>query len=55
MKTLVGISRAAAVGILIGWSIAGFWAFQDQFEVAANLSMLFVMAVIFAWVMKATK
>lgn len=55
MKTLVGITRAGAIGAVIGWSIAGFWSFQDQFELAANITGLVVMAILAQWALKAAK
>jgi len=55
MKHVIPFLRAAAVGVVIAWSAEGFWSFQDQFEMAANLTALAVMAIGFQWVMKAAK
>lgn len=55
MKHVTPFLRAGALGVVIAWSAEGFWSFQDQFEVAANLTALAVMAIGAQWVLKAAK
>lgn len=55
MRALVGITRAAALGAVIGAAGAGFWTLEDQFGSPVTYAGLAAVLVLFQWALKAAK